>query len=231
MGLLALITGVAAVATGLLMRRRTLGLRTKLRIASVVVVVHAALAALAPQLTEPRQLAFWIVVAGASLGDGVPATFGLAVDLVPVRHRGYVVAAITRGLLRRGCVRSGMDDRRVRGSARVADGRGGRCFALLAWLRNPLVTALATQHTREALAVGGFLRGNRSRRGCSQPTSWRWAPSSSSTASGSCGSCSRRRSLRTRRQARSRGDEQAWLTRRRGSHRPPRSSSAARVPM
>jgi len=49
----------------------------------------------APALRSPAAFGAWIPVCAASLGVGMPTTFALAVDLVPVEDRGAVAAATT----------------------------------------------------------------------------------------------------------------------------------------
>lgn len=99
MALLALLTGVVALAVGRLMQRRGWGglLLRKLQFALGVVVVQTALTALAPAVASPGQFTLWIVVCSLALGVGVPATFSLTSDFIAVRDRGYVAAAITAG--------------------------------------------------------------------------------------------------------------------------------------
>jgi hypothetical protein len=67
----------------------------KLRAAFAAVALQAILTAVAPLLREPGQLLAWVVAASLALGLAVLVTFGLAVDLVPVRLRGHIAAAIT----------------------------------------------------------------------------------------------------------------------------------------
>lgn len=97
MALLALITCGVALATGWLMQRRgwSSDLRTKLALALGVVLVQTALTAVAPRVASPSQFLLWIVICSLALGVGVPATFSLTTDLIPVRDRGYVAAVIT----------------------------------------------------------------------------------------------------------------------------------------
>jgi hypothetical protein len=71
--------------------------RTKLRLAFVVVVVQTVLTAAVPAVGDERALWLWVLIASFALGIGIPATFGLTVDLVAVRDRGLVAAAVTAG--------------------------------------------------------------------------------------------------------------------------------------
>lgn len=97
MAALALLTVVAAIATGFTMDRRGWGtdLRVKLRLLLAVVVVQFSLTAVAPEIRSVTGFGAWIVVASAALGVGFPVSFSLAIDLVPVPDRGYVAALIT----------------------------------------------------------------------------------------------------------------------------------------
>src|SRR6056297_3484295 len=78
MAALALLTFAVAVAVGVAMDRRgwSADLLVKLRLLVGVVALQFVLTLVAP-------------------AAGIPASFGLAVDLVPVVDRGYVAAAIT----------------------------------------------------------------------------------------------------------------------------------------
>jgi len=97
MAALALLTCAIALGFGFLMQRRGWGreFRLKLRLAFGVVSIQTILTGLAPFIRNEWLLLLWIVVASGTLGVGVPVTFGLTVDLIPTRHRGYVAAAIT----------------------------------------------------------------------------------------------------------------------------------------
>ena len=97
MAVLALVTLAVAVAVGVTMDRRGLGgdLRAKLRLLLGVVVVQLLLTVAAPAVRTEAAFGSWIVLAAVALGVGVPASFSLAVDLVPVPDRGAVAAAAT----------------------------------------------------------------------------------------------------------------------------------------
>ncbi|MHB9288904.1 MFS transporter [Halobacteriales archaeon Cl-PHB] len=94
---LALLTFGVAVAMGVAMDRRgwSRNFRTKLRILLGVVVVQFGLTVVAPTIRSVEAFGVWIVLASITLGVGFPASFSLAIDLVPVPDRGYVAAAIT----------------------------------------------------------------------------------------------------------------------------------------
>jgi MFS family permease len=97
MAVLALLTCLVALGVGFTMQRRGWGthLQRKLQLALGVILVQTCLTAVAPHITSSAQFLLWIVVCSLALGVGVPATFSLTTDLIPVRDRGYVAAAIT----------------------------------------------------------------------------------------------------------------------------------------
>ena len=97
MGVLALCTFAAAVATGVVMDRRgwSTNLRTKLRLLLAVVCVQFVLTVVAPHVRSAAGFGAWILAGSAALGVGFPVSFALAIDTIPVPDRGYVAAAIT----------------------------------------------------------------------------------------------------------------------------------------
>ena len=97
MAVLALLTCLVALSVGFTMQRRGWGTRLlrKLQLALVVVLAQTALTAVAPHVASQTQFLLWIVICSLALGVGVPATFSLTTDLIPVRDRGYAAAAIT----------------------------------------------------------------------------------------------------------------------------------------
>jgi MFS family permease len=99
MAVLAVSAFLAAVAVGTAMDRRgwSRDLDAKLRLLWLVVLVQAVLTPLAPRVEGWAGLLAWVLACGVSLGAGMPATFALAVDLVPVEDRGAVAAAATAG--------------------------------------------------------------------------------------------------------------------------------------
>ena len=86
---------VVAVATGRLMDRRGWGadLRAKLRIVFVVVAAQTVLTIAAPVVAAPGAFLVWVGVCAITLGVGMPVTFSLMLDLVPIRNRGWIAAA------------------------------------------------------------------------------------------------------------------------------------------
>lgn len=97
MAFLALLTSATAIFTGVMMKRRgwSKDLRVKLRLAFGVVLAQTILTWTAPALTSPTGMLIWIIGASLALGVGVPATFSMTVDFIPIRDRGYASAFIT----------------------------------------------------------------------------------------------------------------------------------------
>ncbi|MGB3632575.1 MAG: hypothetical protein WA982_00890, partial [Rubrobacteraceae bacterium] len=97
MAYLALITCATALVFGWVMLKRGWGQRfvVKLRVAFAVVLVQTLLTVVAQYIRTEQAFLVWIFAAAIVLGVGVPATFGMTVDLIPVRDRGYVAAIIT----------------------------------------------------------------------------------------------------------------------------------------
>jgi MFS family permease len=97
MAFLALLTSATAILVGLLMMKRgwSSDLRVKLRLAFGVVLAQTLLTWAAPQLRSETALLVWITGASLALGVGVPATFSMTVDFIPIRDRGYAAAFIT----------------------------------------------------------------------------------------------------------------------------------------
>ena len=93
---LAIVTAASAIGTAILMlRRRWTTLRPKLRLAALSAAGQALLTAMLGTIGDAAGLWIWMLVAGVLLGLGIPAAFGLVVDLIPVRWRGYAAAAAT----------------------------------------------------------------------------------------------------------------------------------------
>ena len=97
MAFLALLTSLTAILVGWQMMKRGWStiLPVKLRLAFGVVLAQTFLTWAAPQLRSETALLVWITVASLALGVGVPATFSMTADFIPVRDRGYAAAFIT----------------------------------------------------------------------------------------------------------------------------------------
>jgi len=97
MAVLALLTCLVALVFGYDMQRwgwNSQFLR-KLQMALAVVMVQTILTAIVPLVGSPAGFLIWIAFCSLALGVGVPATFSLTTDLILVRDREYVAAAIT----------------------------------------------------------------------------------------------------------------------------------------
>jgi MFS family permease len=94
---LAIITCLIALGFGWWMQRRGLArqFRFKLRAAFGVVLAQTTLTFILPRIGSAAGYQVWLLFTSCALGIGVPATFSLTVDLVPVRLRGTAAALIT----------------------------------------------------------------------------------------------------------------------------------------
>jgi MFS family permease len=171
MAAFALITCVVAVGFGWLMRRRGWSAQfdRKLRLAFLVAVVQAGLTGLAPFLSSAQAFSAWIVATSLMVGIGVPVTFGLTVDLIPVRHRGYVAAIITAAAFFIAAVfstRWEIGTLAVQTLALMVPGT--IILGILLFAPWPVVHALrlrlGQQHNRPEFAVGRFVRRARAGR-------------------------------------------------------------------
>ena len=165
---LALATTAVAIGVGWMMTRRGWSQRflVKLRLAFAVVVVQTALTAVAPMIRSEEQFLAWILVASVALGVGVPATFGLTVDLIPVGDRGLAAALITAGAYFPAAVFSGIWTIETLSAQMVAVMVPGTlALGALAFLRLPFTEAfthaLGEQHRRRAFGHGRFVRVDR----------------------------------------------------------------------
>ncbi len=97
MALFAVITCAVSLVVGFTMTRQgwSADMRTKLRVAAAVAAVQVALTFASSSIGGEASFTAWLVAAAFTMGVGIPATFGLAVDLVPVRDRGAVAGLIT----------------------------------------------------------------------------------------------------------------------------------------
>lgn len=97
MAALALVAFAVALLAGVLLDRTGVSrnLRAKLRLLWVVVLAQLALTLTAPLLQTNLQFGGWVLCCAAAIGVGMPTTFSLAVDFVPVEDRGPVAAATT----------------------------------------------------------------------------------------------------------------------------------------
>lgn len=161
MAFLAIVTGAVAVAVGVAMARHPVGrgLRTKARAAFWVVAVQTLLTVLAPHLRGEADLLAWLLATAVALGVGVPATFGMTVDLVPVVDRGWVAAAIT-GLayLAANVVPAGWTIDAFAGPMLAVMPAGVLLLGWFAYVRPGLLARLAVQHRHPGFGEGRFVR-------------------------------------------------------------------------
>jgi MFS family permease len=162
MAMLAIVTAAVAVAVGVWMGRAGVGrdLVRKLRIATGVVAGQTVLTVIAPLVASEGAFLAWVLLTALALGVGVPVTFSLAVDLVPVRRRGLAAAGVTA--IAYAFAPLGSGDWTIEPLARtftVGMLLGTAALALLAWRDLPLVRAWARQHERPAFGIGRYLRG------------------------------------------------------------------------
>jgi MFS family permease len=164
MGLLAVLTCVIGLGVGLFMKQRGWSLQffTKLRLAFLSVLVQTLLTAVAPFIGSELGLLLWVVAASGALGIGVPATFGLTVDLIPVRDRGYVAAIITSLAYLAANIYS-TQWRIERFSAQILwlMVLGTIGIGVLAFKRFGFTEQLAIQHRRPEFGLGRFVQVNR----------------------------------------------------------------------
>jgi hypothetical protein len=99
MGALALVAFLTAVGVGTALDRYgwSRDFDAKLRLLWGVVVLQLLLTLSSSTLRSEAAFGAWILLCAASLGVGMPTTFSLAVDLIPVEDRGGVAAAATAG--------------------------------------------------------------------------------------------------------------------------------------
>lgn len=161
MALLALVTSLVAITFGLLMVKTGWGKQfiIKLRFAFGVVLVQMILTWAAPSVRSEGGFLVWVIVAAVAMGIGVPVTFGMSVDLVPVRYRGYVGALITAGAYFPAAVVSATWTIEKFSSGLVWIMFGGLVsLGILAFGNLSFVEQLANQHTQAEFGRGRFVR-------------------------------------------------------------------------
>ena len=161
MAALALVTCVVALGTGFLLQRRPplRSLRTRLRLVFAVVVVQTALTAVATLVNSQPLFLLWIVVASCALGVGMPVTFSLTIDLIPVCDRGYVAAIITAvAYFAAAAIPSDWRIEQFQVQLLLPMLGGAITMAALAFGRFPFVDVWAQQNRQPAFAHGRFVR-------------------------------------------------------------------------
>lgn len=163
MALLALLTCVVALGVGLLSLRLHWEQHfiTRLRIAFGVVVLQTILTVTAPYVPNQAWFRAWIVLASVALGVGVPVTFSMTVDLIPMRHRGHVAAAITALAYAAASIFSGdWHIEQFSTQMRWIMPPGALALGLLAFDKLPFLdlNQLARQHSQSQFGRGRFVR-------------------------------------------------------------------------
>jgi MFS family permease len=161
MAVLALVAFGVAVVAGVALDRSgaSRDLRRKLRVLWVVVTVQFVLTVTAPLLRTEAGFGLWILACAASLGVGMPATFALAVDFVPVEDRWVAAAAATAGayfLANVYPVRWEIGS--FAAAMAVAIAPAVVVLWVLAFRRFDLLASLADNHERPEFGVGRFCR-------------------------------------------------------------------------
>lgn len=161
MALMAVLTSLVALGNGWLMQRRGWSDQfiTKLRLAFGVVLCQTFLTAVATRIDSAALFVIWVVATSVALGVGVPATFGLTVDLIRVRHRGYVAAVIT-GLayFAANIVPSNWHIEDFRFQLMWLMFAATPLIGILTFWEFPFIDTLAEQHLRPEFAHGRFVR-------------------------------------------------------------------------
>ncbi|SIS15589.1 MFS transporter [Natronorubrum thiooxidans] len=161
MAILALLTLVAAVASGVLMDRRgwSTDLYVKFRLLFLVIFVQLLLTIAAPHVSTIEQFVLWVIVCSMALGVGIPVSFSFMLDFVPVRDRGYV-AAIVAGLsffvAALYPIEWRIDEFSLVMSAMMVP--AVFVLAVLSVKRFRFVDSLASQHKRDTFGTGRFCR-------------------------------------------------------------------------
>lgn len=161
MALLALLACLVALGTGFTLQRlpRLRQLRRRLQLAFIVVLAQALLTAIAPAIRSQAAYTAWIVLASLALGIGMPVTFSLTLDLIPVRDRGLVAALITGGAYTvAAAIPSSWQIDAFRTQLLLPLAAGTVGLGLLAFLRPPFVAVWESQHEDPAFAIGRFVR-------------------------------------------------------------------------
>jgi MFS family permease len=157
---LALLTCVIAFGTGSRNGRRPL--RNRLQIAWGVVVLQTLLTLLATAVTTPLQFGLWIAFCSLALGIGVPVTFSLMLDLIPVRDRGYVAAVITAlAYFAAATITTTWEIEALRTVMLLVMVPGVLAFAVIAWAPLPFIGELAGNRFHPRFAHGRFSQGGR----------------------------------------------------------------------
>ncbi|USZ71414.1 hypothetical protein [Natronosalvus halobius] len=161
MAVLALLTLVAAVGSGLVMDRRgwSTDLYVKFRLLFLIILVQLLLTIAAPFVSTVEGFVLWVVVCSATLGLGIPVTFSFMLDFIPIRDRGYVaatVAGLSFFVAALYPVEWRIDEFSLVMSAMMVP--AVLVLAVLSVKRFAFVDVLASQHERSTFGTGRFCR-------------------------------------------------------------------------
>jgi MFS family permease len=161
MALFALLTCLAALASGYWMQRRGWGrrFRLKLRLAFYVVLTQTILTAICPLARNETAFLVWLSAAAAALGLGVPALFSMAVDLIPVRQRGLMAGLVTAlAYFAAETFSTSWTFEAFRIRALILTAAGTLLSGVLAFAHHPWLEQLARQHRLPTFGHGRFTR-------------------------------------------------------------------------
>jgi hypothetical protein len=161
MAYLALITCLVALSVGWWMKKsaRSSDFLFKLRLAFAVVLAQTLLTFLVAEVRSETTFLTWIVAASIALGVGVPVTFSMTVDLIPVRDRGLAAALITAAAYFAAAVFSTQwQIQAFRSQILGFMAFGALGIGALAFFPIPLVRSLAYQHARPEFGRGRYVR-------------------------------------------------------------------------
>jgi MFS family permease len=161
MAALALVAFVVAVVAGVAIDRFGIGtdLRRKLQVLWAVVAVQFLLTLVAPMLRTEPAFGAWVVACAVALGVGMPTTFSLVVDFVPVKDRWIAAAGATA--LAYFLANVYPIQWRIESFAAVVSATMAPAvvvLGLVAFRRFDLLAPLADNHETDAFGVGRFCR-------------------------------------------------------------------------
>jgi MFS family permease len=160
MAFLAVSTCLIALGFGWWMARRGLSrkFRFKLQAAFGVVLAQTLLTAVLPAVGNETMYLIWLFFTSCGLGIGVPITFSLTVDLVPVRQRGAAAALITSlSYFAAETLSSQWTFEFFRSRSLWLLGVGSLGMGLLAFIDHPWLDALGKQQSEPAFSRGRFV--------------------------------------------------------------------------
>ena len=159
MALFALVTCAAALAFGYWLMRTgfSSSFRIKARSALLALIFQTVLTLWAPSIQTESAFILWIVLSGLAMGLAVPATFGLAADLVPVAWRGWAAGAITAiAYLAANLLPVEWQVEPLAHSMSLVMPAGLALFALLSFARHPWIERWSEQHRQPSFGRGRY---------------------------------------------------------------------------